>query len=254
MKVLVKCTDVSMGYAAKPVLEKVDASLEKGRIYCIFGRNGSGKTTMLKSMAGMLPVLRGDILLDGRISTRMSPAELARMRSVVLTGRPDIASLKVEDFVSYGRYPYTRWLGRMGESDREKVDLSLEEAGVTNLRHRNIEELSDGEMQKVSIARALAQDTDIMFLDEIASHLDLVNKAEIFSLLKSIARSRESCIVFTSHDIQFSLQLADDFIVLKDGMARSYSSAEFVKDKRYSEVLSSPHVDIEEDGSRIRFR
>lgn len=243
-----------MGYGRTPVVLIDNLSLETGLIYCVFGRNGSGKTTILKSISGLIPPVDGKVFIEEIEVQKMDQKEIAKKLSVVLTSRPKVSNMLVEEFVSFGRYPHNNWLGRMSEEDKAQVSRVMEICKIDRYRTKPLDELSDGEMQKVQIGRAMAQNTELLLLDEPASHLDLVNKAEIFNLLKNIAKTGEKCIVFTSHDIQFALQLADRFIVIEDGIAKNWNSTEFKNERIYERVLKSDLLEIDGKNNSVLFK
>lgn len=254
MKSQIRFEESVMGYGVTPVVSITDMSLEVGSIYCVFGRNGCGKTTILKSISGIIPMIEGRVLINEMDFHQINAKELSKKLSIVLTGRPAVSNMRVDEFVSFGRYPHNDWMGRMSEEDKEMVSRSMEICQVNENRNRLLDELSDGEMQKVQISRAMAQNTSIMLLDEPAAHLDLVNKAEIFNLLKNIAKTGEKCIVFTSHDIQFALQLADQFIAIEDGSAKSWSSDEFKNERIYERLLKSDLLEIDGHSNTVKFK
>ncbi len=243
-----------LGYAGKTVLADLNLQFEKGKIHCLFGRNGSGKTTMLKSMASLIPVINGEIELDGSSIRNVSISERAKKMAIVLTERPHVSNITVKDFISYGRYPYSNWLGREEESDKEIVEECIKDCHLQDFVERELDSLSDGEMQKVQIARALAQNTELLLLDEIASHLDLVNRAEIFNLLKKINEKSNMTIVFSSHDIQFALQLAHNFTVIHNGDVNQYEGKEFSDKQIYKDILESPYLELGDDGKSLNFK
>ena len=243
----------NMGYIGSDVLSNVSLNLELGKIHCVFGRNGGGKTTFLKSLATILPLKSGEISINDQNLNVLKPKEKARLMATVLTDKLGIVNMSVEDYVSYGRYPYTNWLGLKRDEDLSEVGDAMESCGIYSLKERLLDELSDGEMQKVKIARALAQDVPILLLDEPASHLDLVNKAEIFNLLKNISIKNKKTVLFTSHDIQFALQLAENFIVINDKTAKLISAADF-KDKRvFESLLKSEYLDFDPELNSLKF-
>jgi len=244
---------VAMGYDDSDILKDVSLHLDLGKIHCVFGRNGSGKTTLLKSIATLLPLKSGRIIIDQQDIASLKPKERARLMATVLTDRLNIVNMTVSDYVSYGRYPYTNWLGVKTEGDLLKVGESMQNCGILNLKERFLDELSDGEMQKVQIARTLAQDAPVLLLDEPASHLDLVNKAEIFNLLKNICIKNKKTVLFTSHDIQFALQLAENFILINNKTAKLISAEEF-KDKRVFEgILKSEFLNFDPESNSLTF-
>lgn len=213
---MIQLKDFTIGYNRRPLLEHVDATFSRGRLSALLGRNGSGKSTLLRAMAGLNHDYTGEIIIDGKCSA-VSPAQRAKTVAFVNTSRLRIANLKCADVVALGRAPYTNWIGRMQESDRDIVERALQLVGMTDFAGRDISSLSDGEAQRVMIARALAQDTPVILLDEPTSFLDLPNRYEVCSLLKKLTVERQKTIIFSTHELDIALRIADD-IALIDNM------------------------------------
>jgi iron complex transport system ATP-binding protein len=246
--------DASFGYGSKVILKDITLDLEKESIHCIFGRNGSGKTTFLKSLSAHIPLLGGHIYFDDENLFKITAKKRAAMMASVFTGRPLIGNMRVADFVAYGRYPYTNWLGIQQDTDSKRVEEVMEKCGVSGLSKGFLSELSDGEMQKVQISRALAQDSPVLLFDEPVAHLDLVNKAEIFNLLKQISRTEKKTILFTSHDIQFALQLSDTFLVVENNGIQKLDAMSFKIDKTYERILKSEYLDFDAANNALNFK
>jgi len=201
--------DFSIGYGARTLLCDVAATIEKGKLTALIGRNGTGKSTLLRAIAGLNRRYTGRIMLDGRNATDMRAAELARKLAFVTTERPRIANLKCEQVVAIGRAPYTDWLGRMQEADRKIVRRSLASVGMEEYAGRMMDKMSDGECQRIMIARALAQSTPVILLDEPTSFLDIPNRRELCTLLARLAHDEGKCILFSTHELDIALSTAD---------------------------------------------
>lgn len=201
--------DFSIGYGARALLCEVEATIEKGKLTALIGRNGTGKSTLLRAIAGLCRRYTGRIMLDGRNAADMRAAELARRLAFVTTERPRIANLKCEQVVAIGRAPYTDWLGRMQEADREIVRRSLASVGMEEYADRTMDRMSDGECQRIMIARALAQSTPVILLDEPTSFLDIPNRRELCTLLARLAHDEGKCILFSTHELDIALSTAD---------------------------------------------
>jgi iron complex transport system ATP-binding protein len=191
------------------ILENLNAGLHKGELVCLVGENGVGKSTLLRTISGVQQPLSGDVLITGRSLHDISSLELARTISLVLTDRIYAGNLSVRELVALGRYPYTNWLGNLRQEDQKKIEWALEITGTQYLEDQLISELSDGQFQKTLIARALAQDSDMIILDEPTAHLDLVNKIIILKLLKDLASNTGKSILMATHELELSLQIAD---------------------------------------------
>lgn len=191
------------------VAEKMDLELYSGQLICLLGPNGSGKSTLIRTLAGMHSVLGGSIDLFGKKMADMPSKMVARKLSTVLTDRVTVGNLSVYQLVSFGRSPHTGWLGSLKEVDKEKVEWAIQATGLQNFVERDISRLSDGELQKVMIARALAQDTAVILLDEPTAHLDLPNRVEIIRLLRKLAQETEKAILLSTHELDLALKAAD---------------------------------------------
>lgn len=212
--VIISTRGLTTGYVAGgrcvEITRELDAELECGRLVCLLGPNGAGKSTLLRTLAGFQPPLGGKIYIDGKDLKTYKHGELARLLSVVLTDKPILDNMDVEALIGLGRTPYTNFWGRMTLKDREVVDEAIKLTGIDTLRNRGVMTLSDGERQKVMIAKALAQETPIIFLDEPTAFLDYPSKVEIMMLLRKLAGSRGKTIFLSTHDLEIALQLADE--------------------------------------------
>ncbi|MEQ8472677.1 MAG: ABC transporter ATP-binding protein [Marinoscillum sp.] len=210
---LLETKSLSIGYRkgknTTSIIQKdINLSVEPGQIISLMGQNGVGKTTFIKSICGLLPVLDGQVFYHGQDLKRIRPKDLARQISIVLTEKPFNQTITVLELIAIGRHPYSGWLGTLGEKDKGVIDWAISETNINYLANKKLYELSDGQMQKVMIARALVQETDLILLDEPAAHLDLYNKIEVMILLRKIAKTGKGIIIST-HDMQVSTQLSD---------------------------------------------
>ncbi len=211
---VLQAADVQIGYRSKRgakavVAEHIDVDLHAGELICLLGPNGSGKSTLIRTLAGMQPMLDGNISLFGKHIAELSVKEIAKRLSTVLTDRVTIGNLTVYTMVAFGRAPYTGWLGSLSQEDEEVVRRAIEAAGLRAFVHRDVARLSDGERQKVMIARALAQDTPVILLDEPTAHLDLPNRVEIIRLLRRLAHETGKGILLSTHELDLALKAAD---------------------------------------------
>ncbi len=200
---------VRHGDSRVAVSTDVSATLYGGELTCLLGPNGAGKSTMLKTLSAFIPPLGGKIMVEGRDITTYTPSELSRIISVVLTERIDLANMSVSDLVGMGRSPYTGFWGGLSDEDRRIVAESLALVNVGHLASRMVGTLSDGERQKVMIAKALAQETPIIFLDEPTAFLDYPSKVEILQLLSRLSRLKQKTVFLSTHDLEIALQIAD---------------------------------------------
>ncbi|MFZ5585424.1 MAG: ABC transporter ATP-binding protein [Thermodesulfobacteriota bacterium] len=200
---------LAVGYSGRPVLTGLEQTVHPGQFAALLGPNGAGKTTLLRTLAGLLPPLAGRVLLGGRVLANLSPAETARTLAVVLTERHAPAMLSALELVCLGRTPHTGFLGRIGPQDRERAVWALELVGAGDLARRPMDQLSDGERQKVMLARALAQDPRVILLDEPTLHLDVKHRLEVVTILRRLCRQQGIAVVASLHDVDLALRLAD---------------------------------------------
>ena len=209
---LIYTQSLAIGYPEgeinKILQENINLSISSGEIVSLMGQNGVGKTTFIKTLSGLHKKMSGSIYHQQKPINKISKSSLAKRLSVVLTEKPFAAHLSVIELIALGRYPYSNWLGRLNASDKHAIDLAISQTKIDYLATKKLYQLSDGQFQKVMIARALAQETDLIILDEPTAHLDLSNKVEIMLLLKSIADNGKGVLIAT-HDLQISLQLSD---------------------------------------------
>lgn len=210
--------NLTIGYQAKGnnkvVAEHLNAAIHEGELTCLLGRNGIGKSTLLRTLSAFLPPLKGNILLhiDNQQPTALTQytnKQLSCLIGVVLTEKPDVRDMSVEELIGMGRSPYTGFWGRLSEEDHHIVNEAIELVGIEALRGRYVHTLSDGERQKVMIAKALAQQTPIICLDEPTAFLDFPSKVEVMQLLRRLAREQQKTIFLSTHDVELSLQVAD---------------------------------------------
>lgn len=204
---------LGIGYRRKGdtsvVADQINVDLHSGELICLLGPNGSGKSTLIRTLSGMHPKLHGQVKLFGEDVTTLNRKEIARRLSTVLTDRITVGNLTVYNLVAFGRSPYTGWLGSLREEDEEKVRWAIEATGLEAFVDRDIAKLSDGERQKVMIARALAQDTSVILLDEPTAHLDLPNRVEIIRLLRKLSHETGKGILLSTHELDLALKAGD---------------------------------------------
>ena len=210
----VECKELTIGYKAKrtgfrEVAADINAELCGGRLTSLIGSNGIGKSTLLRTLSAFQPPLAGDVLIQGKSLRRYTNKELSRLIGVVLTERPALQNMSVRELVGLGRSPYTGFWGKLTAADEDIVTEAINDVGIENLQHRMIQTLSDGERQKVMIAKALAQQTPVIFLDEPTAFLDYPSKVEVMQLLHRLTRQSGKTIFLSTHDIELALQLSD---------------------------------------------
>ena len=209
----IQIESLSTGYRGKNnvtiVAHDINATIHGGELTCLLGPNGAGKSTLLRTLSAFLPPVSGNITIMGRNLRDYSDKELSKAIGVVLTEKTDLRNMSVEDLIGLGRSPYTGFWGNLHKQDREIVAKAIEMVGIEPLKNRMIQTLSDGERQKVMIAKALAQETPVIFLDEPTAFLDFPSKVEIMQLLHNLSRSTGKTIFLSTHDLELALQIAD---------------------------------------------
>lgn len=212
-RVSIHLDKLTIGYRAKggvrTVAEEITADLNEGELTCLIGTNGVGKSTLLRTLSAFQPKLSGEIRMEGRELESYTDKELSRLISVVLTEKTDLTNMEVYELVGLGRSPYTGFWGTLGEEDRRIVDKAIELVGVVPLARRMVHTLSDGERQKVMIAKALAQETPVIYLDEPTAFLDFPSKVEMMQLLRTLSRKTSKTIFLSTHDLELALQISD---------------------------------------------
>ncbi|MCE7063481.1 ABC transporter ATP-binding protein [Dyadobacter sp. CY343] len=218
---VLETTGLSIGYRSrkseKVIATHLDLNLYAGQLVCLLGANGSGKSTLMRTLAGLQPALSGEVILDNQPLTALKPQELATKLSLVLTERLETGNLTAAEVIALGRTPYTGWLGKLSEKDLGKVSEAIAFTGTGQLLDRHMNQLSDGERQKVMLARALAQDTGVIMLDEPTAHLDLPSRIELMKLLHYLADETQKAILLSTHELDLALQTADQLWLMEPG-------------------------------------
>lgn len=251
---------VSIGYESRNEANTVigsglSLSLKFGELVCLLGPNGAGKSTLIRTLAGLDPALSGKIKIDGSDLETLSPNERARKLSVVLTDAVPAGLFTVYGIVSLGRHPHTRWTGELGEEDRARINWAMESVGVDSLAQRPFDELSDGERQKVMIARALAQEASILVLDEPTAFVDLPRRVELMRILQELAHKENMAILLSSHDLEISLRSADRLWLMNDRGAIAAGLPEDLAIRgAFAEVFESDGIgwDSEQGGFQLK--
>lgn len=217
-KEILKASRLSIGYKSKNdnhvIAENLNLNLEKGLLVALVGANGIGKSTLLRTLTGIQKPLSGSIVLNNKDIFAYDSLELAQNLSLVLTEKLPPSNLTVFELIALGRQPYTNWLGKLSDDDLQKINQAISLTHIKHLMDKRHHEISDGQLQIVLIARALAQDTPLIVLDEPTTHLDLQHKVEVFKLLKKLSQETDKCILFSTHDIDLAIQLSDEMIVM----------------------------------------
>lgn len=217
-KHIVETINLEIGFTLKNekkvIASDLNLTLTSGKLITLIGENGIGKSTLLRTLIGIQPELKGKVLLYNKELKNLKNSFLAKKISVVLTDKIPENNLTVWEIIALGRQPYTNWIGTLTDEDHYHINNAIQLTEIEHLIHKYHTEISDGQLQKVLIARALAQDTPVIILDEPTTHLDLLHKVSVFRLLHKLAQNTEKCILFSTHDIDLAIQLSDEMIVM----------------------------------------
>ena len=227
---------LSTGYGNRIVTPDINATLVPGELTSLLGPNGVGKSTLLRTLSTFLSPIQGEIILQGKVLKNLSASQLSRLIGVVLTERPDVQNMTVRDMVGMGRSPYSGFWGRLTSADEQYVSEAMKLAGIMALERRMFNTLSDGERQKVMIAKVLAQQTPVILLDEPTAFLDFPSKVEMMRLLRRLAHEMQKIIFLSTHDVELALQLSDRLWIMHPG-----------------EVVIGKPAELSENGELTRF-
>ena len=220
---MIRLENISLSYGSRTILRDVSLHLAKGELCALVGRNGAGKSTLLRALTS-----NGDTHIDGVPMRELSPEKLAQSISIVTTERIRIDNMLVEELVAMGRAPYTNWVGHLQEVDRQVVGEAIELVGLSEFAKRDISTLSDGELQRAMIARAIAQQTAIILLDEPTAFLDIPTRFEVCRLLADLAHKESKTILFSTHDLDSALPVCDSFAIIDGYQLRKLPTAEAI--------------------------
>lgn len=251
--IVLSTEDLHIGYRHKQqetvIASGIDLSIEAGELVAVIGINGAGKSTLLKTLTKDQPPLKGNIFLNKLSLSHFSNKSLSESISVVLTNQIFSKNLTVFELVALGRQPYTNWLGRLSPQDFVRVEQALEQVGLTELSQKKCDELSDGQLQKVMIARALAQNTPLIFMDEPTTHLDMYHKAYVLQLLKRLTQETKKAIVFATHEINLALQLCDKIILINKSKVVYGSPTKLIEDKVFEDLFPAETIQFHPETS-----
>ena len=239
--IVLKTEDLAIGYQQKKktntILSNINITIEKGSFVALLGKNGIGKSTLLKTLSKVQQPLTGVIYIDDKKLATYNNQELATKLGLVLTERLPISQLTVFELIALGRQPYTNWIDTLSDIDIKKVNEAIALTEISHLKNNLFHELSDGQLQRVLIARALAQDTDIIILDEPTAHLDIHHTFKVFSLLKKLVQSTGKTILISTHEVNLALQLADEFVLLTQNEVHNGNADDLIAKNAFSSLF-----------------
>ena len=242
---MIRFQSLSLGYGSRILIDSLSATVKRGELTALVGRNGTGKSTLLRAITGLGERKGGDILLGDKSIDSLSTAELATMVAFVTTDKVRIANLRCRDVVALGRAPYTNWIGRMQEQDEEIVMRSMELVGMSDYADKTMDRMSDGECQRIMIARALAQQTPIILLDEPTAFLDMPNRYELCTLLQRLAHEEQKCILFSTHELDIALALCDSIALISPPQLHLLPTEEMVNSGYIEKLFTSGIVNFD---------
>lgn len=257
---LIELHDVTIGYTRKkkslPVQTGLNLHVHAGELVCLIGPNGCGKSTLIRSIAGLQPLLAGDIRIGGRKTREMHLSEKARLVSFVLTDRIEVENLTVYELVAMGRNPYTSWTGRLSDEDRQAVGSAIRQVHMEGYEERPVSSLSDGERQRTLIAKALSQETPVILLDEPTSHLDLPNRAETLLLLRQLVSATGKAVLLSTHELDLALQTSDKIWLMAPGNGGISVGTpdELLRSNRIQTIFATPLFTFVNDGESVRIK
>ncbi len=254
-KELLNIEKLSVGYGKeqRKVVENASMHVEAGEIVLLLGENGSGKSTLIKTIAGLIEPLSGELMFQQRDLKQWNRKQLAKEMALVLTDQSYQALLSVEEFVAFGRYPFTNWLGQLKKEDIKQIQDSLTACELQTLRHKKMDALSDGERQRVFLARAIAQQAQLLILDEPTTHLDVKNITAQLRLIKKLAEG-ERTVIFSSHQFDLALQIADKVWLIEDKKVHQITPDDFYNDCIYQEILLGDAYRYDQADKRFRIK
>ncbi|MCZ8196771.1 MAG: ABC transporter ATP-binding protein [Flavobacterium sp.] len=246
---ILSASSLSIGYLTKKekvvVASDLNLNLHAGKLISLVGANGIGKSTLLRTLCGIHRPIAGIVSLNDKDIQTFEPLTLAQNLSLVLTEKLPPSNLTVFELIALGRQPYTNWLGKLSEEDLEKVNQAMQLTQIENLANKKHFEISDGQLQKVLIARALAQDTPLIILDEPTTHLDLLHKVSVFKLLKKLSKETNKCILFSTHDIDLAIQLSDEMIVMTENNVVQDEPCNLISKSVFNSLFKDENIDFD---------
>jgi iron complex transport system ATP-binding protein len=255
---ILSVSNLSIGYTTKKgnvvIASNLNLNLQSGKLISLIGSNGIGKSTLLRTLCGIQNPISGSVLLNNRNIQSYDPLTLAQNLSLVLTEKLPPSNLTVFELIALGRQPYTNWLGKLSEADLENVNQAIKLTQIESLTDNKHYEISDGQLQKVLIARALAQDTPLIILDEPTTHLDLLHKVSVFKLLKKLSQDTNKCILFSTHDIDLAIQLSDEMIVMTENQVVQDQPCNLISKGVFDSLFKDENIKFDSEKGRFMIR
>lgn len=245
-KCILSTSNLSIGYKTKgstiTIAKNINLNLQEGKLIALIGANGIGKSTLIRTITGIQKPISGTVSLNGNNIHELDSLTLAKNLSVVLTEKLPPSNLTVWELIALGRQPYTNWIGTLTDNDIEKINEAIELTQIGHLTSKRHYEISDGQLQIVLIARALAQDTPLIILDEPTTHLDLEHKVSLLKILKKLTQETEKCILFSTHDIDMAIQIADEMIIMTPEKTVQDQPCNLITKGSFNSLFQNEHI------------
>lgn len=255
---ILSTSNLQIGYTSKKtekiISGNISISLEKGKLISLIGANGIGKSTLLRTITGIQKPISGDVILNDKKIADYTSLQLAQQLSVVLTESLPPSNLTVFELVALGRQPYTNWIGTLTDEDILKINEAIQLTQISHLSDKKHYEISDGQLQKVLIARALAQDTPVIILDEPTTHLDLWHKISLFKLLKKLTSETQKCILFSTHDIDLAIQLSDEIIIMTPEKVIQGNPETLIQNHAFDDLFKDESIRFDTEKAKFIFK
>ena len=248
---ILKTENLAIGYTSKKsqniVASNINLSIEKGKLVAVLGKNGIGKSTLLRTIAKVQKPLSGSVLIHQKNLNSISEKDLAKQVGLVLTERLPESQLTVFELIALGRQPYTNCLDKLSKTDIKKIDFAIQQTNIEHLKNKNFYELSDGQLQRVLIARAIAQDTEMIILDEPTAHLDLHHTFKIFTLLQKLVSETQKTIVLSTHQVNLAIKFADEVILFSENKVKSGSTATLIYNNDFDNLFPKEIINFDKN-------
>ena len=256
--IVLSTKNLNIGYRNKKVealiASNINIEIGEGELVAVIGVNGVGKSTLLRSLSGVQEILNGEISIDGFPLKKLSPQQLAEQISLVLTEQPISKNLSVFELIALGRQPYTNWIGTLSSNDINHIRNAINLVDIEAIQYKKCYELSDGQLQKALIARALAQDTPLVILDEPTTHLDIYHQAYVLKLLKTLTLQTKKSILFATHEINLALQLCDRIILMEKNKVSIGSPSELIENDVFLNLFPSDLIVFDKSSNSFKIK
>ncbi|MAC65258.1 MAG: ABC transporter ATP-binding protein [Flavobacteriaceae bacterium] len=258
LHITLKTSNLEIGYqdknGIKSIAEKINIEVKASELIAVIGINGIGKSTLLRSISGIQKPISGSIEIENKNLQELSDLQRAARISLVLTNQPISKNLSVFELIALGRQPYTNWLGKLSKNDAEKIENAIALTSIESLKDRKCYELSDGQLQRVLIARAIAQDTPIIILDEPTTHLDMYHKAYVVKLLKKLAKQTQKTIIFASHEINLAIQICDKIILMQPDKCQINTPENLISTRAFQDLFPKDLIHFDKISRAFRIK